>query len=81
MGIASLVLGIVGLVFCWIPCLLWWSLALMIPGLILGIVGVKKAKLIGKGKGLAIAGLVCNIIGLAISIIWIVLALIGAAAA
>ena len=73
MGVASLVLGIVGIVFTFIPCLAGWSLLLTIPGLIFGIVGVSQSKKTGKGKGVAIGGLVCSIIGLAIATIWFVI--------
>lgn len=67
MGIASLVLGIVAVVFCWIPCVnfLCWILAPV--GLALGIVAIVKANKTGKGKGLAIAGTICSGIALAIS--------------
>ena len=71
MGVASLVLGIVGLVFACTGCLTIWSLLLTIPGLILGIIGLKKAKQIGKGKGPALGGLICSIIGLAIAVVMI----------
>ncbi len=70
MGIASLVLGIVALVVAWIPCIGVYTVILSIVGLILGAVGISKAKKTGQGKGVAIAGLVLNIIATAISIIW-----------
>ncbi len=63
MGVASLVLGIVGLVFSFIPCLGLYGIFLTVPGLVLGAVGVAKASKSGAPKGLAIAGLVCSIIG------------------
>ena len=64
MGIASLVLGIVGLVFSFIPCLGTYGIFLTIPGIVFGAIGIAKAaKNNGAGKGLAIAGLVCSIIG------------------
>jgi len=61
MAIASLVLGIVGLVLCWVPLL---GLAASIVGLILGIKGQRST-----GKGMAIAGIVLSSIGLFISAI------------
>ena len=64
MGIASMVLGIVGLVFSFIPCLGTYGIFLTVPGLVLGAVAIAKAsKNGGAGKGVAIAGLVCSIIG------------------
>ena len=64
-----MVLGIVGLVFCWffyfgIPCAL--------IGLILSAVGIKKSNDAGMPAGMATAGLVCSIITMALSIMFIV---------
>ena len=72
MGVASLVLGIVALVVAWIPCVGAYALVFSIVGLILGAVGIAVAKKKGQGKGLSIAGLVCNVIATAIAVIWCV---------
>lgn len=62
LGIASMVLGIVSVVLmCW-PYI---SIPTAIVGLILGALGSKKTA----GRGMAIAGLVCSLITLAIDII------------
>jgi len=72
MGVASLVLGIVGLVLAFVPCVGWIALALTIPGIILGAVGIAKAsKHEGQGKGVSIGGLVCSLLATAIAIFWI----------
>ena len=47
-------------------------------GLILSIVGLNKAKKAGASKGLAIAGIVLNAIGLVVATIFIILLIIGA---
>lgn len=65
-GITSMVLGIVALVlFCF-----WY---VVIPASIVGCalagVGLKKSKDAGMGNGMAVAGLVCSIIALAIYLI------------
>lgn len=80
MSIASLILGILGLILSCIPCT--WSLGmiLVIVGLILGIIGLKKSKTTGSGKGAAIAGIICSAIGLIPATIWALIA-IGAVAA
>ncbi len=71
MAVAGLVLGIVALVFCWIPFLNW---ILAILAVIFGAVGVSKAnKIGGKGKGMAIAGLVMGIVGALLGVVVIVL--------
>jgi hypothetical protein len=59
-GIASLVLGIVGIITFWFPFV---GLAVSIVGLALATVGMKRIQ----GKGIAIAGLVLTIIALVLS--------------
>jgi len=72
MAIAGMVLGILALVFCWF---FWLSLPLGIVGMILSIVAIKRYEFvqpIGGEKGMAVAGLVCSIIGLLVGIILII---------
>ena len=75
LAVASLVLGILSIVFVWIPFvgLISWILAPV--GLVLGLVALSKPY----GRGMAIAGTVCSAVGLLGCIGWVVL--IGAAAA
>lgn len=70
MGVASLVLGILGLIICWIPCVGAYALVPSILGLILGAVGIANAKKTNQGKGLAIAGLVCSIVATVVAAYW-----------
>lgn len=60
-AIAGLVLGVSSLVLFWVPVLDW---LLALTGLILSIVGIRKAGQLGVGKGLAIGGLITSIVGL-----------------
>jgi len=60
---ASLVLGICSLVFA------GGGLALPIVGLILGIMGKKKAMEVGAPSGTATAGIILSIIGLAVAVL------------
>lgn len=62
MGIASLVLGIIALVFIFFPYLGWLGCILGIVGIILGAIGKKK------GAKCATGGLVCSIIAVAIDL-------------
>ena len=63
MGVTGLVLGIIALIFCWLPLIAW---ILAVPGLIFSIVAmVKKQKY-------RVGGLILNI--LAIVIPWILAA-------
>lgn len=71
MGITALVLGIVGLVFSFVPIIGVIAWPLVILGVIFGAVGINKAgRAPGMPKGTAIAGLTCSLVGLAICIIW-----------
>ncbi len=73
-AIASMVLGIVSLV------IFYLGLVTAIVGLCLGVVSIKKCKPRGslKGRGMAIAGIVCSIIALAL---WIIVLIAVAAVA
>jgi hypothetical protein len=62
LGIASMVLGILGLA---VP----FGEVLALVGLILGAVSKKKSNEAGMPSGMATAGIVCSIIALAISIV------------
>ncbi len=71
MGVASLVLGIVSIVFCWIPCVGNFAFLPGVLGIILGGCGIHVAKKKNEGKGVAIAGLVLSIISVLFSLFWI----------
>jgi len=68
MGVASLVLGIISIVFCFIPGISVIGIVTGIIAIILGVMGGKDEAEKGKAK----AGLVMGIIGLSLSvIIWV----------
>lgn len=69
-GIASLVLGIIGVVTFWFPFV---GLPVSIVGLALAAVGMKRIE----GKGLAVAGLVLSIIGVVLAGCIFALAIVG----
>lgn len=76
LGTAALVLGIIGVVLCWIPFTGW---ALNILAVIFGGVGMGRAKRgEATNKSSALAGLVLGAIGLAV---WIVIVIVMAATA
>ncbi len=71
LGIVSLVFGILGIL---VGCCGFYGLVLPIPAIICGILGMRKADQgLANNKGLSIAGLVCGVAGLLISITVIVL--------
>ncbi len=78
MATAGFVLALITIFLGWIPVLGWiiWLL-----GLIFSSVGLAKAKKVeGKGKGLAIAGLIISLIGIAFLIL-LAVGLLGLGAA
>lgn len=71
LGTAGFVLGLVGVIFAFIPLIGVVAWPLTILGLIFGIVGTVRAnKGQADNKGLAISGVVLSVIGLIICIIW-----------
>jgi len=77
LAVAGMVLGILGLVLCWVPFIGW---LIAVVGVILGAIGWSKANKTGKNKGMAIAGVVCGIVGLAIGVIFLVMAMTAVSA-
>ena len=69
MAITGLVISIVSLIFC--------CGSISVVGLVFSIIGLNKAKQNnGIGKGLAIAGLIVNIIGILLMLFWLVLTIV-----
>lgn len=79
MAIASLVLGIVSILIVWIPIVGILGTLMALISLVLGILALRHAT----GRGLAIGGIVCSGVSLAITAIYMLgfLAIIGARAA
>ncbi|MGH3761817.1 DUF4190 domain-containing protein [Actinophytocola sp.] len=75
MAIASMVLGIVGLVFSFVPIIGVIAWPLVILGVVFGGIALNQANRVpGSPTGMAIAGLTCSIIGLVICFIWAIAA-------
>ncbi len=73
--VASMVLGIASIVFSFAGGFLTWlGLAAAVVGLVLSIMGKKKARAAGEPTGMATAGLVTSIIALAL---WVVMLIVG----
>jgi len=58
MGVAAMVLGLVGIAICWFPLFGWGGVGLAALGLVVGAVAIRKGI-----KGLGIAGLLLGLIG------------------
>lgn len=67
LGIAGLVLGILAAVLSFVPCLGMYAFIPGIIGLVLSIVSFVQANKAGAAKGMAIAGIVCSLVGCAIA--------------
>lgn len=68
LAIAGMVLGIVGFLMVFIPCIGWFlGIVLGIVGAVLSGIGMASASKAGGGKGMAIAGLVLSIL----AIVWV----------
>ena len=72
LSVAALVCGILGIVLCWIPYVCYFALILSICGVIFGALGMKKAAPGTSGRGMSIAGLVCGIVSLGITLLVVV---------
>jgi hypothetical protein len=70
MGVAALVLGIIGAVFSIIPGMFWLAIILGIVALVLGILGRRQAVAAQLPTGSATAGIVLGGVALALSLFW-----------
>ena len=66
-AIIALVLGIIALLFSFIPCLGMYAIFPGVIGLALGVVALLQAGKINAPKGMAIAGIVCATLGSAVA--------------
>jgi hypothetical protein len=70
-AIAALVLGIASIVFCW---LFVFDAIFVVLGIVFGIIAIGEAKAPGRrGRGMAIAGLICSIVGAFLATLFTVL--------
>lgn len=69
MAVAAMVLGIIALVLFWVPVLNW---ILGLLGIVFGAVGMAKAgKIGGRGKGMALAGLITGLLGALLGVLFV----------
>ena len=79
MAIAGMVLGIVALVFGWIPVINWFiSFPCLLVGIPLSSVAFYQGNKNGTSIGMAVAGLVTNIVALVFCIGWFVIVILAA---
>ena len=63
LGIIGMILGIIAVIFSFIPCLGIYALYPGILGFVLSLISFVQANKAGAAKGMAIAGIVCSILG------------------
>lgn len=68
LGILGLIIGILGLIFSFIPCLGAYAIYAGIAGIVISLAAFFSAKNIGESIGLAVAGLVLSIIASAVAL-------------
>lgn len=69
-AIVSMVLGIISVILCWVPII---GLVLGIVSLIFATKGLKKSRIINKGKGFSIAGISCGSVGIALNVFYTIM--------
>ncbi|MET0146571.1 MAG: DUF4190 domain-containing protein [Ilumatobacteraceae bacterium] len=72
MAIAGMVCGIVSVVVGWVPFVAFGALVVAGVGLVLSIVGFRRSRANGAGRGFAIAGLVTSAAGIVTAVVGIV---------
>lgn len=72
-SIVALVCGILGIIGGWIPVVQYFTFVLAIVGLVFGALALKD-KPQGNDKGIAVAGLVCGIVGTVFGLIGVLCA-------
>lgn len=69
MATAGFVLGLLGLLICWIPIVNILGIVLGLLGAVLAAVGLAKSQKVGTGKGLAIAGMILGVLAVLFAIL------------
>lgn len=71
LSLVGLILGIIGLVIAFVPCIGWLGSPLAVIGLILSIIGYRRDKEIGASTGMAIGGIITSALAILITIAYL----------
>ena len=72
-GTAAGVMGIVAVVLMWIPFVDFIAIILGVLAVIMGTIGINRAnRTPGLGKGMAITGVVCGIVAIVVSVLFVI---------
>lgn len=72
---AAITLGLFALLLAWVPLLVVVGVVLAVLALVFGIRGVRRARTVGTGRGLAIAGIVTGGAALGLAVVGVVLSI------
>jgi hypothetical protein len=72
---AAVVMGSVGLALAWIPFIVLFGGALAIMAVVFGVIGIRRARTSGVGRKAAIAGTVMGSLGLAATVVGVILSI------
>ncbi len=81
MGLAAMIIGIVAVIFGFIPFCGYFALLPAIIGLILGILDVKNKSKAKQPKGMGMAGVVLNAVAIIVILLWTLVFAAGGAVA
>ncbi len=81
MGLAAMIIGIVAVIFGFIPFCGYFALLPAIVGLILGILDVKNKSKAQQPKGTGMAGIVLNAVAIIVILLWTLVFVAGGAVA
>ena len=73
---AAVVMGSIGLVIAWIPFIVLFGAILAVLALVFGIIGVKRSRTAGVGRGASIAGIVMGSMGIVASVVGVILSIV-----
>ncbi len=73
---AAVVMGSVGVALAWIPFIVLFGAVLAVLALVFGIIGVKRSRTSGVGRRASIAGIVMGGLGIAASVVGVILSII-----
>lgn len=76
LAIAAMVCGIVACVIGWLPFVAFGGIVLAVLALCFGVIALRRARLGGRGRGMAIAGIATGAGGVALSVVGIVLSVL-----
>ncbi|MBL7916890.1 MAG: hypothetical protein JNM96_00740 [Bacteroidia bacterium] len=71
LGLSGLIVGIVAVLFSFIPCLGMYAIIPAVVGIILSAISMSQAGKAGAPKGMAIGGLICSVVAVLIALYWV----------